>query len=71
MKAYLNLDQARERSSRKVYPFVTVLTADPKTGFGGGETAAYASKVGEEHRVPTSSVPRVEVVPASHGSRAS
>ena len=51
--------------ARKVDPFVTVLTADPKTGFGGGETAAYFSKVREEHRVPTSSVPRVEVVTAS------
>jgi len=50
--------------ARRVDPFVTVLTADPKTGFGGGETAAYLSKVREEHREPTSSVPRVEVVPA-------
>jgi GntR family transcriptional regulator len=49
----------------KVDPFVTVLTADPKTGFGGGETAAYFSKVREEHRVPTNSVPRVEVVTVS------
>jgi GntR family transcriptional regulator len=47
-------------------PFVTVLTADPKTGFGGGETAAYLSKVREEHRVPSNSVPRVEVVTASN-----
>jgi GntR family transcriptional regulator len=51
--------------SRKVDPFVTILTADPKTGFGGGETAAYLSKVREEHREPTNSVPRVEVVPAN------
>lgn len=51
--------------ARRVDPFVTVLTADPKTGFGGGETAAYLSKVREEHREPTASVPRVEVVPAS------
>jgi GntR family transcriptional regulator len=49
----------------KADPFVTVLTADPKTGFGGGETAAYLSKVREEHRVPTSSVPKVEVVTVS------
>ena len=49
----------------KVDPFVTVLTADPKTGFGGGETAAYLSKAREEHRVPTSSVPKVEVVTVS------
>jgi DNA-binding GntR family transcriptional regulator len=51
--------------SRKVDPFVTTLTADPKTGFGGGETATYLSKVREEHREPTSTVPRVEVVPAN------
>jgi GntR family transcriptional regulator len=51
--------------ARRVDPFVTVLTADPKTGFGGGETAAYLSKVREEHREPTNSVPRVEVVPAN------
>jgi GntR family transcriptional regulator len=51
--------------ARKVDPFVTVLTADPKTGFGGGETAAYLSKVRQEHRDPTNSVPKVEVVTAS------
>ena len=49
----------------RVDPFVTVLTADPKTGFGGGETTAYLSKVRDEHREPTSSVPKVEVVTAS------
>jgi GntR family transcriptional regulator len=51
--------------ARKIDPFVTVLTADPKTGFGGGETAAYLSEVREKHREPTASVPRVEVVPAT------
>jgi GntR family transcriptional regulator len=51
--------------ARTIDPFVTVLTADPRTGFGGGETAAYLSKVREEHRAPTNSVPRVEVVSAS------
>jgi GntR family transcriptional regulator len=50
---------------RRIDPFVTVLTADPKTGFGGGETAAYRSEVREKHREPTTSVPRVEVVPCS------
>jgi GntR family transcriptional regulator len=50
--------------ARKVDPFVTVLTADPKTGFGGGETVAYLSEVRNVHREPTTSVPRVEVVPA-------
>ena len=51
--------------ARTIDPFVTVLTADPKTGFGGGETAAYLSTVREEHREPTTSVPKVEVVTAS------
>jgi GntR family transcriptional regulator len=51
--------------SRLIDPFVTVLTADPKTGFGGGETAAYLSTVREEHRDPTTSIPKVEVVTVS------
>jgi GntR family transcriptional regulator len=46
-------------------PFVTVLTADPKTGFGGGESVAYLSKVREEHREPMNTIPRVEVLTAS------
>jgi len=48
--------------ARKVDPFVTVLTADPKTGFGGGESAAYRSEVSRNHREPTNSEPRVAVV---------
>ncbi len=51
--------------ARKVDPFVTVLTADPKTGFGGGETVAYRSEVQKKHREPTTSIPRVEVVTVS------
>jgi GntR family transcriptional regulator len=51
--------------ARKVDPFVTVLTADPKTGFGGGETVAYRSEVRKVHREPTTSVPKVEVMTAS------
>ncbi len=51
--------------ARRLDPFVTVLTADAKTGFGGGETAAYLSEVRSNHREPTSSVPKVEVVPAA------
>jgi GntR family transcriptional regulator len=50
--------------ARSIDPFVTVLTADPRTGFGGGETATYLSRIREEHRAPTNSLPRVEVVPA-------
>lgn len=51
--------------TRTIDPFVTVLTADPKTGFGGGETVAYLSTVREEHREPTTSIPKVEVVTSS------
>jgi GntR family transcriptional regulator len=51
--------------ARKVNPFVTVLTADPKTGFGGGDTAAYLTEVTSRHRQPTNSVPKVEVLEAS------
>lgn len=51
--------------ARLIDPFVTVLTADPKTGFGGGEAAAYLSEVREKHREPTNSVPKVEVAPAA------
>ncbi len=50
--------------TRKVDPFVTVLTSDPKTGFGGGDTAAYLSQVLETHRTPTHSVPKIEVMTA-------
>jgi GntR family transcriptional regulator len=48
--------------ARKLDPFVTELTADPKTGFGGGDTAAYLSEVRSNHREPTNSPPKVEVV---------
>jgi GntR family transcriptional regulator len=51
--------------ARKLDPFVTVLTADPKTGFGGGDGAAYLSEVRSKHRTPESSVPRVEVLKVS------
>jgi GntR family transcriptional regulator len=51
--------------ARKADPFVTVLTTDPKTGFGGGETVAYRSEVEKTHREPTTSLPRVEVVAVS------
>jgi GntR family transcriptional regulator len=51
--------------ARKLDPFVTVLTADPKTGFGGGDSAAYLSEVRSNHREPAFSIPRVEVVTVS------
>ena len=51
--------------ARKLDPFVTVLTADPKTGFGGGDSAAYLSEVLSTHREPTNSVPKIEVLAVS------
>ena len=44
-------------------PLVTTLTADPATGLGGGEGAAYLFEASERH--PTSSKPRVELQAAS------
>jgi GntR family transcriptional regulator len=45
----------------KVDPFVTVLTADPETGFGGGEGVTYLSQVSATHRKPFATTPKVEV----------
>lgn len=45
----------------KVDPFVTILSADPGTGFGGGEGATYLSQVGEQHRSPSTGPVRVEI----------
>jgi GntR family transcriptional regulator len=47
--------------TRKIDPFVTLLSTDPKTGFGGGEGAAYLSQVSHEHRTPAATTPKVEV----------
>jgi len=44
-----------------VDPFVTVLTAEPGSGASVGDSATYLSQVSEEHRIPSSSVPKVEV----------
>jgi len=45
----------------RVDPFVTILTADANTGFGGGEGATYLSQVSEGHRQPRQTLPRVEL----------
>lgn len=44
-----------------VDPFVTVLTADPESGFGGGEGASYLSEESEQQRKASTTAPRVEV----------
>jgi GntR family transcriptional regulator len=47
--------------TQRIDPFITTLSADPQSGFGGGEGATYRSEVSERHRRPESSTPRVEV----------
>ena len=54
--------------TRRVDPFVTVLTGDPTSGRGEG--AAYLSEVSESHRARASASPRVEIqVPSAEVSR--
>src|SRR6476620_9885044 len=45
---------------KKIDPFVTTLSADPATGFGGGEGASFLSEVGSRQRVAKHTVPKVE-----------
>jgi GntR family transcriptional regulator len=50
--------------TKKIDPFITVLTEDPVTGYGGGEGATYLSQVSQAHRKPDSGPVRVELKPA-------
>jgi GntR family transcriptional regulator len=45
----------------KVDPFVTVLTQDSDSGYGGGEGVAYLSEVSKVHRTPRHGPVRVEI----------
>lgn len=47
--------------TRRIDPLVTTLSADPASGFGGGEGATYLSEVSAQHRAPAVSAPRVEI----------
>jgi GntR family transcriptional regulator len=49
----------------RIVPFVTTLTGDPQTGFGGGEDDIYYMEVKATARVPTASKPRVEMQQAT------
>ncbi len=49
----------------EIDPFITTLSADPETGLGGGEGAAYLSEVRATGREPEATVPRVEIHQAS------
>jgi GntR family transcriptional regulator len=51
--------------TRRPDPLVTTLSADEKTGLGGGEGAAFLSEVSKEHREPTTSEPDVRLQTAS------
>jgi GntR family transcriptional regulator len=46
-------------------PFITTLSGDPKTGFGGGEGIRYASEVSSRKRTPTASDIQIEIQKAS------
>lgn len=49
----------------KIDPFITTLSGDPKTGFGGGEGIRYASEVSSRKRTPTASDIQIEIQKAS------
>ena len=49
----------------KIDPFVTKLSGNPKTGFGGGEGTSYLSEVSEGNRKPATSRIRVEIQEAA------
>ena len=51
---------------KKIDPFVTTLSADPESGFGGGEGATFLSEVGSRNRTPRHSLPKVEVQAPAH-----
>ena len=50
---------------KKIDPFVTTLSGDPRTGVGGDEGASYLSEVSEQNRKPTFSPLQVEIQEAS------
>ena len=49
----------------KIDPFVTTLSGEPTTGFGGGEGTSYLSEVIGKKRTPTTSRIRVEIQEAA------
>ncbi|MGH3187623.1 MAG: GntR family transcriptional regulator [Streptosporangiaceae bacterium] len=46
----------------KIDPFVTTLTQDAHTGFGGGEGGAFLSEVSERHRTATKGPVQVAIM---------
>jgi GntR family transcriptional regulator len=49
----------------KIDAFLTTLSGDPKTGFGGGEGTRYRSEVSSKKRTPKTSKIRVEIQEAA------
>lgn len=47
--------------TRRIDPFVTVLSGDPTSGGGGGESTTYLSEVNRRHRRAHLTTPRVEL----------
>jgi GntR family transcriptional regulator len=52
---------------QQIDPFVTTLTGDPETGWGGDEGASYRSEVSEKNREPRFSPVQVEIQEPSDG----
>jgi GntR family transcriptional regulator len=50
---------------QRILPFITTLTGDPQTGFGGGEDDIYDMEVKATARKPTATEPRVEIQQAT------
>ncbi len=62
------VETQRGRGSKvtmKIDPFVTTLSANPSTGLGGGEGAAYGSEVEATSRKPSTTSPQVEIQQAN------
>jgi len=51
---------------QKISPFLTTLTGDPRTGFGGGEGDIYIMEVTAGARVPAATAPRVGIQQATN-----
>jgi GntR family transcriptional regulator len=49
----------------KIDPFITTLSGDPGTGFGGGEGTRFLSEVSGRNRTPTTSPIQVEIQKAA------
>lgn len=51
--------------TERITPYVSTLSADPRSGFAGGEGTTYLSEARARRREPAMTVPRVEIQGAS------